>query len=366
MSIICVDLVARRVSTMPGGTPAPVPPTDIEDVGFVYTSALGDDTPFSLDPPAHSAGDAIFVWCRGHPATPDLPVGKNSIGTTVLTFESISQQSQDFGNNFHLAWAIDVDGDVTSVESSAGTSQIGIHVYRGVTGVGAVAVVTDVLDNFGADIPGLTLDVTDGSSRVWCGVIFNQLKAGASEPNEPTGLTKRLTSPSTLGGGTGVSYDTTAGVASFAGAEVDAFGAAYYMAWAVEMLAGAIEDPDAGDAAYELYTDLRTDTLYVVDGTDIVPLIGGNTARTATWRSRRFVMPPSPSFAWLRVNSDFTDDVIVRLYRDGLLHVSVTVTSKTPVRVPAGRGRIWELEIESAARVTSVRIATSSAELVDE
>lgn len=207
---------------------------DITDVGFVYTSP-GDDTPFQLEVPAHNAGDAIFVWARGTPGTPSVPEGRNMLNLKVADFDLIDQRSNSFVNNITLSWVIDAAGDIASVAHTAGTLQMGIHVYRGVSDIGAVAVVSDILDNFGGEIPGLTLEDASGDSRVFCGIVFNQLKDGASTPSTPTGLTKRLTSPTTLGGGTGVSYDTTDGVASFSPTYVNAAGAAYYQAWAIEM-----------------------------------------------------------------------------------------------------------------------------------
>lgn len=207
-------------------------PGGITDVGFVYTSELGDDTPFQLEVPTHRAGDAIFVWARGKPGLPSVPEGRNSINVKVSDFNLIDQRANSFVNNITLSWLIDSSGDIASVAHSAGTLQIGIHVYRGVTDIGDVQVVSDILDNFGGEIPGLTLEDSSGTSRVFCGIVFNQLKASVSTP---TGLTKRLTSPTTLGSGTGVSYDTTEGVSSFSDTYVDAVGGAYYQAWAIEM-----------------------------------------------------------------------------------------------------------------------------------
>lgn len=208
-------------------------PGGITDVGFVYTP-LGDDTPFQLELPAHNAGDAVFVWARGASGAPGIMKIRSPSFVDLMTLTSIHAESPSIVNGWHLMWGI-LPVDAYELYGSAGTNQFGIHVYRGVTGIGDVVTSTEVPDNFGADIPALTLDETDGTSRVWCGVIFNQPKEGASEPSTPAGLTKRLTSPSAIGGGTGVSYDTTDGVTAFFGARVDAFGAAYYVAWAVEM-----------------------------------------------------------------------------------------------------------------------------------
>ncbi|TXH55300.1 MAG: hypothetical protein E6Q97_09080 [Desulfurellales bacterium] len=112
------------------------------------------------------------------------------------------------------------------------------------------------------------------------------------------------------------------------------------------------------------YTDLRTDTLYAVDGTDIIPFIDSTEPpRTAVWRSKKFIIPGSPVTAWGRVNGPLTDDVTVRLYGDGALISTDTVATRTPFRIPAKRARAWEIEVESTSQVSSVVIATSSEEL---
>jgi hypothetical protein len=110
------------------------------------------------------------------------------------------------------------------------------------------------------------------------------------------------------------------------------------------------------------FNDLVTDTLYVVDGTDIVPWFQG-TPYTATWRSKIAVRGSKPSFGWLRLNGDFTT-ATVRLYLNGVLLHTDTFTNRKPKRVPVGRGREWEIEVESAGVVTSAIIATDVKELL--
>lgn len=124
-------------------------------------------------------------------------------------------------------------------------------------------------------------------------------------------------------------------------------------------------DPTDGQIG-TFYTDLRTDTLYAVDGTDIIPFIdAAEPARTAVWRSRKFVLPYAPTHAWGRVNGLLTGNVIVRLYGDGALISTDTVSARTPFRIPAKRARAWEIEIESTSQISSATIASSAAELTE-
>lgn len=111
------------------------------------------------------------------------------------------------------------------------------------------------------------------------------------------------------------------------------------------------------------YTDLLTDSLYTVAGGAIVPYTSGATD-TAVWRSKRLVLVDYPGFGWLRVNGQISTGVIVRLYAEGVLfYTTPSITNRNPVRLPAGKYRRWEIEMESKDRVTSLVIATTVEEL---
>jgi hypothetical protein len=206
------------------------PAGDIEFVAAVYTAATGDDTPEQLELPAHNPGDFIIVCARGTSA-PGIGKLRDAFSTDLITFTSIDQWSPSFGNGVHLMWCMAPAG-AYEFYGAAGTAQVGVYIYRGPTDVGEAARVSDILDNFGGEIPALTMEDTSGKAWVWGGVIWNQLKASVTDP---AGLTRRTTSPSALGGGTGVVFDTAGGVASFGDTYVTAAGAAYYSAFAVEL-----------------------------------------------------------------------------------------------------------------------------------
>lgn len=110
------------------------------------------------------------------------------------------------------------------------------------------------------------------------------------------------------------------------------------------------------------YTDLRTDTLYAVDGTDVVPFFDTG-KRVGLWRSGKFVLRAQPSFAWARINGPGSIDATLRLLADGVEVYEVNITDRDPVRLPAVRGQIWEVEIEGEGIVTSLSLASSAAEL---
>lgn len=112
-----------------------------------------------------------------------------------------------------------------------------------------------------------------------------------------------------------------------------------------------------------VFTDLLTDTLYLVVGTEVLPDLRA-AALTGVWRGKIIIANDHPGFGWLRVNGDLGGSVVVRVYGNEVLHfTSPAITTRAPVRMPAGRFREWEIEVESAVRITSVTLASSAAEL---
>jgi hypothetical protein len=111
------------------------------------------------------------------------------------------------------------------------------------------------------------------------------------------------------------------------------------------------------------FQDMLTDTLYVVYGAAVVPLAAGP-AEAAVWRSRTFVYPSPVSFAWGKVQGQPESGVVLRLYADdALVYTTPSITSREPFRVPPVRARRWAIEVESADRITGVRLAQASEEL---
>ena len=111
-------------------------------------------------------------------------------------------------------------------------------------------------------------------------------------------------------------------------------------------------------------TDKYSDTLYIASGTNVIPVL--STGRmTGKWRSKLVVLPRQEPFAWISALSDFSAPVVVRLYVDDVVSpfYTATLTSSTPQRLPPGRYKEWEIEVETTARVTEVVIASTTQEL---
>lgn len=115
--------------------------------------------------------------------------------------------------------------------------------------------------------------------------------------------------------------------------------------------------------ATAVFVDKVTDTMYAASGTSIAAVFGSTTKRTGRWKGKIWRLPSENSFAWLHVDSDFSAPVTVRIYADGVLWHTATVTSASPVRLPAGRYQEWQIDVETSATVTSVLVTSETREL---
>jgi hypothetical protein len=107
--------------------------------------------------------------------------------------------------------------------------------------------------------------------------------------------------------------------------------------------------------------DIKTDTLYLVTGEDLVKLGGGPLA-LATWRSRTFVADEVPGLPWARVEATGYP-LLLRVLGDGQVRAALTVRSNAPFRLPAGMWREWAVEVEGLGWVVELQLASSEQEL---
>lgn len=120
-------------------------------------------------------------------------------------------------------------------------------------------------------------------------------------------------------------------------------------------------------AASAVHLDRVTDTLYIAQNTSIIALFVGSTYRTGRWRSKLFTLPAHAPMGWLAVDHDGTANITVRIFVDGgstaWYTATIDSTNHAPVRLPSGRHRDWQIEVESTARINSVVIATAGDEI---
>lgn len=154
-----------------------------------------------------------------------------------------------------------------------------------------------------------------------------------------------------------------------------------------------------GLAAGAVFVDRLNDALYYSSTSTgrIHRAYGGTARRAGVWKSGRNPLAQHATMAWAQIEGDHSeaDPVLLRLYGDGFFIDSqgevyertgtgwrkrsdpaavvaanydqttytVRVANNLPQRMPFGRWRDHEIEIESKARVTRVTLAGSTEEL---
>ena len=120
---------------------------------------------------------------------------------------------------------------------------------------------------------------------------------------------------------------------------------------------------DTGYAA--MHFDELQDQLYVLDGTSVKRWDAGASAMTWRFRSKVFKLPRPINFGCAEVIAD-AFPVTLRVWADGVLKHSQTVSAAGALRLPSGfRATDWQLEVEGATAVQGVNLATTVAELAE-
>lgn len=110
------------------------------------------------------------------------------------------------------------------------------------------------------------------------------------------------------------------------------------------------------------YYDAKRDLLYLVKNNNIIRFDDGSNAQYK-WTSKivRLAKPENMSFA--QVNA-LSYPITMKVYADGALKLTKTVTSNSQFRLPSGfRSYEWYFTLEGASEVLSADIATSSVEM---
>ena len=114
--------------------------------------------------------------------------------------------------------------------------------------------------------------------------------------------------------------------------------------------------------AESAYHDLRGDKLYLVFSDKTVKPWGYGSAKTYTWKSKKFTMPQIIGFSCAQLEAE-SYPMTVKVYADGSLIHTKTVQNRDPFRLPSKVGRDWEIQIEGSNEVFSLAVATSMTEL---
>jgi hypothetical protein len=118
-------------------------------------------------------------------------------------------------------------------------------------------------------------------------------------------------------------------------------------------------------AATAAYANKVDDQLYIANGTSIQKVYGGATYRTGTWKSMKATFPVQATLAWVQVFGDQTsgNPVTFKLYGDGALVHTITISDVLPLRLPSGRWLEYEVQVEATVRITKITLAGNTTEL---
>lgn len=119
---------------------------------------------------------------------------------------------------------------------------------------------------------------------------------------------------------------------------------------------------NATTAITAAYSDARTDTLYLAQGGNIVRYNAGSPL-TYTWRSKIFRLAAPNNMSVAAVEA-LAYPVTLKVYVDGVLKQTKTVTSAEPFKLKSGfKRKQWQFEISGSTEVRRLRVATSVDEL---
>lgn len=131
-----------------------------------------------------------------------------------------------------------------------------------------------------------------------------------------------------------------------------------------------VYDPANPDGLYfldfgvdALHLDDLQDALFVLDGTNVQKWDAG-ALKTVTFKSKLFKMPkPTQGFACAEVVADIYP-VTFKLYADGALKHTQTVTSNNPFRLPGGYyAQTFQMEVSGTSAVQGMAMAHSMQEI---
>jgi len=110
------------------------------------------------------------------------------------------------------------------------------------------------------------------------------------------------------------------------------------------------------------YQDIQRDKLFVTSADKTVKPWSYGTAKSYTWRSKKFTMPQIMGFSCAQLEAE-AYPMTLKVYADTALVHTQSVTSRDPFRLPSKVGRDWEMQIEGSNEVFSLSVANSMSEL---
>lgn len=110
------------------------------------------------------------------------------------------------------------------------------------------------------------------------------------------------------------------------------------------------------------FRDLQRDKLFLAFEDRSLKVWFDGAAKSYTWKSKKFTLPQIVGFSCAQLEAE-AYPMTLKVYVDGTVIHTQTVTSRNPFRLPAKVGRDWELQVEGSSEVFSLSLATSMTEL---
>ena len=115
--------------------------------------------------------------------------------------------------------------------------------------------------------------------------------------------------------------------------------------------------------ATSAYVDPVLDRLYIAAG-NYIQKWDSASAKTHVWKSKRFNLGKPTAFNCAQIKANSFAGLTFKMYADGVLKFTKTVTSADPFRLPSGfKSRLYEFEISGTDHWTSAYVASSMEEL---
>ena len=122
------------------------------------------------------------------------------------------------------------------------------------------------------------------------------------------------------------------------------------------------------ELAVNTFLDIESDTLYFTNGSAIYEWEGTDLGafRTYTWKSGKIRLPKKVNLGAAIVEAEDYSDLTFKLYADGTLKHTQTVTDGEPFRLPGGYlSNIYEVQVEGTEVVSRVSVAENIFELAE-
>jgi len=139
--------------------------------------------------------------------------------------------------------------------------------------------------------------------------------------------------------------------------------------YALDLNSGALKTVPLTNLS-ALYKDTPTDTLLAAVGAAAVSMFTATGRATGTWK-KRVLLENYETFTWAALDSDFLDAngssavtaALTIADAAGTTLASLTISDRTPVRLPPFKEKELIVTVASKARITALHMASSSAEL---